>query len=392
MKNVKVQKKIGNNPLNGFALISVILLLGVLILMSSAFFSLMKFESKISSSQVSTLQTYYSAEAGINEMIFKLRNDSDWNDEFLNGTIDRQLSQTNIITENGSYEVTILGTAEGEAGVVSTGKHQSRGTTAQRIVKTQIIQATNPVPLEDAATYSNIDTNINLSYVTLGNGNMFSNDDIDLFAWSRADINNGNAMAVNEIHFYFGSELNASGGCWSSNCPSECAVCNPEPDSISMPMLDFDSEDENSYKSVATAIYTEKEFLDLLKNSKHNDPLILNDDVTYVEGDVRVKKGQKLIVNGILVADGNIVVGEWKGGGNWETGIEVNHEVGRGSGLISKGSIEYRARPWIGDTRIDGILYASDRVTIRHLGSTGEGFEITGAIIAREIDFLDFLG
>lgn len=372
----------------GFSLLAVILILGILLLGGLAFFTLVRSENRIALSQKTTFETYYLAEAGINEVIYKLRNDADWRGEFEEGTIERTLERVDALQEGGSYEVVITGVAPGEAEIISIGKLDLYGATAQRVVKTRVIRATNPNPLAGMTTYSNIDTNIDLSFVEVQTGNMFANDDLDLFAWSRADILAGKAMAATEIHLYLGSDINPAEGCWATNCPGGCPSCNPAPEHVDMPMLDFDSDDENSYKSRADAVYTESEFRNLLKD---NDTVILDNDVTYVEGDVRLKKGQHLIVNGILVADGNIVVGEWQLKPGQNVTLEVNHTPGQGSGLLSKGTIEFKARPWTDDLNIEGVLYALNRVTIQNLSFAG-AFNLTGAIIAREIDFLDFWG
>ncbi len=368
----------------GFALISVILILGVLLLIGTAFFTLVSFENKISLSQESTFGTYYLAEAGINEVIYKLRNDSVWQDEFEDGTIDRGFTRTDDLVESGSYQVRIVSTDPGEADIVSIGRLDLHGSIAQRVVKTKVIKAVNPNPLADMTTYTDEDTNINLSFVTVETGSIFANDDLNLFAWSRADILNGQAMAADQINLRGTSTLNASGGCFATNCPSDCSSCNPAPDHVAMPMLDFDSDDENSYKSKAGAVYTEAEFKDLLDN---NNPLVLDRDVTYVEGDVRIKRGHSLILSGILVADGNITFGEWAGSSH----IEINHTPGKGSGLISKNSIEFMMQPWADDINIEGVLYAMDRVRIRDIAFIGN-FSLTGAIVARELTFFDLWG
>lgn len=370
-----------------FALISVVLILGVFLLIGTAFFTLISFERKIASSQESTFETYYLAEAGIAEVIYKLRNDAVWRDEFEDGTINRTLSREGGLVEGGSYEVSIDSTQTGEAEIIALGKWDIAGTTAQRVVKIKVIRATNPNPLAQMATYSDEDTNVNLSFVTVESGNMFANDDLDLFAWSRADIT-GKAMAADEIHLYAGSDLNASEGCWAVNCPSGCSSCHPAPDHVDMPMLDFDSADENSYKSRATAIYSEAEFKDLLNN---NNPLVLDNEVTYVEGDVRIKKGHSLILNGLLVADGSIIFGGWSFAPGQNAHIEINNIPGKGSGLIAKGAVEFLARPWNDDINIAGVLYALDRVRIKNLSFSGN-FSLTGAMIGREIEFFDFWG
>jgi len=375
--------------MKGFALIAVILILGVLLLIGIAFFTLVSFENKISLSQESTFETYYLAESGINEVIYKLRSDATWRSEFEDGSIDRTLNRDGGLVDEGSYEVIITGVDPGEADIVSIGKFSVHGSIIQRVVKTRVIRAVNPNPLADMTVYTDVDTNINLSFVTVNTGNIFANDDLELYAWSMIDVVNGRAMAADRINMRGTSTLNASDGCWAANCPGDCSSCNPAPDHVDMPMLDFDSDDPNSYKSKAGAIYTEAEFNDLLDN---NIPLVLNSDVTYVEGDVRIQRGHSLIVNGLLVADGNIVFGAWAGGPGVEsTHLEVNHTPGQGSGLISKNSIDLMMRPWSDDVNIEGVFYAMDRIQVMDMAFAGD-FYLIGAMIAREITFFDLWG
>ncbi len=372
----------------GFALITVILILGVLLLVGATFFTLVILEKRISLSQGSAFETYYLAESGINEVIYKLRNDSDWRQEFEDGNISRTLTRDGELVSGGSYEVQIEATDPGRANIISIGKLTQNNSTAQRIVKTKAVRAVNPNPLAGMATYSDVDTNVNLSIVNVTGGNMFANDDLDLFAWSEAHID-GKALAADEIHLYAWSNLDASDGCEAVNCPvTGCSPCTGAPDHVTMPMLDFDSSDPNSYKSRAGAIYTEDEFRTLLNN---NHPLVLNSDVNYVEGDVRLKRGDSLVLNGLLVADGSIIYGDTGGPILKPIYIEVNNTPGKGSGLIAKGSVEILARPFSNDVNIEGVLYAMNRVRIQNLSFAGE-VNITGSLIGREVDFMDLWG
>lgn len=370
----------------GFALIAVVLILAILLIIGAAFFTLVSFEHKIALSQESTFETYYLAEAGINEVIYKLRNDSVWQDEFKDGTIDRSISRQDVMFPNSSYEVSIVSTDEGEADMVSVGKLDIYGAIAQRVVKTKVIRAVNPNPLADTTIFANTDIRITLSSVQVPSGDIFANDDIELFAWSSLDVA-GRVQAVDEIDLFANATLIDGGGCFSTNCPVDCSGCNPAPAPVTLPMLDFDSDDENSYKSKAGAVYTEADFRNLLDSG----PVVLNDDVTYVEGDVRFRSGHDLTVNGILVADGNIVIG---GGGNgdWDdTSLEVVHTPGRGSGLLSKNSIEFIIQPWGGDVNIAGVLYAVDRIRVMNLGFSNS-LSIVGSVIGREVEFFAFWG
>jgi len=66
----------------GVILIVAFLTLGILLLLGVYFLSFTLTDSRISKSQVSATQTYYLAEAGVNEAIWKLKNDSIWKNNF----------------------------------------------------------------------------------------------------------------------------------------------------------------------------------------------------------------------------------------------------------------------------------------------------------------------
>src|SRR3989344_7367764 len=59
------------------------LALGILLLLSSYLLSFTTVESKTAASQGVSVKTYYLAEAGIQEAIWKLKNDPTWRDNFM---------------------------------------------------------------------------------------------------------------------------------------------------------------------------------------------------------------------------------------------------------------------------------------------------------------------
>ena len=67
---------------NGSVLIFAILILAVMLFLASYFISFSLTGSQMSSSQANATKTYYLAEAGIQEAIFKLKNDASWKNAF----------------------------------------------------------------------------------------------------------------------------------------------------------------------------------------------------------------------------------------------------------------------------------------------------------------------
>ena len=129
----------------GVIIIIVSMTLGILLLLGSYFLSFTLTESKIAKSQTVGTQTYYLAEAGIDEAIWKLKNDSDWKNSFKTkpGCYDWQDSFTRNYAPNSTTTVSIQNSQCAKGEIIATSTiGLPKGKTAQRVVKTGVFKAT----------------------------------------------------------------------------------------------------------------------------------------------------------------------------------------------------------------------------------------------------------
>jgi len=407
MKNYILQNK---EKYLSFVSVLALVSLSLLLILGVYFVTFILTELKMSKSYSLAAKTYYLAEAGINEAIWKLKNDATtadgddaWSEKFVDqpecATWSANFERTNVLFENSYYSVSIQNTACAKGEIVSIAKITlPNQKTTQRVVKTKVFKALNPSSTQSSAIFSGGSSEvitIRSTLLDIYNGNFFSNNNILIRGGSVVNINDnpatpeleGKIFAENNITVQ-GSVLNSTARCAQNICDGECVICPP--DNIDMPMIDFDSPDPNSYKSKAQAtgvVYTEDEFDDLLWA---NPELVLNNLVTYVTGPIELKGGQKLTVNGILVADGSVTIGAvscWTKSLSQrcgKSGITVNHIPGEASGILTKGSFSIGSFSL--STNIVGLLYALDKIDL--IGLT-ERFEITGGLMGRKISFIN---
>lgn len=371
MKNLQIKK--------GAILIVALLALGALLLLSSYFLIFTLTESRISKSQEVGTRTYYLAEAGINEAIWRLKNDESWKNNFeTNPDWQTEFTQENTLFPNSSYYVQVKNSGYARGEIISQAFLElGENKTARRVVEIKIFKALNPNPVGENAVFTggtSENISIHASLLNIYDGDIFSNHNLDIKDGSIVNVEK-KAEAVGNINISL-SVLNAS-SVRAKNYP-------PAPESVDMPMLDFDSDDPNSYKNKATVIYTDSGFKDLMWD---NQNLTLNNDITYVTGSIELRGGQTLTVNGVLVAEGTINIGERY---CWEKGLQVrcgNSQLtinqptgGEASGLFTKGRINFGSYSL--DINIVGLIYANDGIKIVSLP---QSFNIIGGIIARKL-------
>lgn len=362
----------------GSALIVTILLMNLILFLSLYFLNFSMTENKIATSQTDGAKTYYLAEAGIAEMVTKLKNDTTFKTNF-----ETNPTWTNTITRNnpfgadsGSYTVTITNSGLAHGEIVSTGiVSLGAGKTSQRIVKTYVYRAIGAggVTVGENCGYADGNIDISWSSVNFIGGSAHSNNVFIVNAISTVNVDN-DLNAVGNLNTAFWSTVNTGGDIHAANYPPAAA-------SITMPAVDFDSADPASFKSRATTIYTEAAFSALMQA---NQNLILNDPITYVEGDVELKGGQKLTVNGLLVVNRDLIVGQslcwgFRCGNN---SITINHTSGQPAGILAKRKINFRL--WSGAINAHGIIYANDQLNVTSF-PLGFSFNAEGGLISRKL-------
>lgn len=368
--------KVKNNQ-KGITLILSILLMSLILFLGIYFLSFSVIEDRISKSHAQTLQAYYLAEAGLHEMIFKLKNDETYKTNF-----EDDPSWTETFTTNNpfygdtSYEVIIQNTSEAHGEISAVGIINLPNETAvQRIVETKVFKALGQSPVADSSEYADGNVNISASIVNFYNGSALSNNDFTVNVGSTVNIDN-DLKAVNNFIKSWTSTVNVNGIIYAKNYDP------PGPaEEIEMPAIDFDSIATSSYKNMADVVYTESEFENLMKD---NQNLTLNDPITYVRGDIKLRGGQNLTINGLLAVERDLKVGYkycWEGRCGMSS-IIVNHTEGQPSGILAKRKINFEV--WAGNVNIQGIVYANDELNI--VGFPLDfTFDVHGGLISRKL-------
>jgi Tfp pilus assembly protein PilX len=370
---------INNKNPKGIALIVTVLLMNMLIVLSLFFLSFVITEKKIADSQSEGLKAYYLAEAGIAEMVYRLKNNNDYQNNF-----EDDPSWTETFTRDnpfgsgsGFYEVSINNTRKAHGEIISIGKiDMGSGKEAQRVVKINVYKALGDggSDISDKSGYADGNIHISLSQVNFYNGSAHSNNVFNIDGISTINVDT-DLNAVGNLNKSWLSTLNVGGDINAHNYP-------PAAPEIAMPAVDFDSSDPSSYKNIADMVYSSKDFNNIIKN---NNIITLNDSITYVEGDVDLYGSKSLVINGLLVIDRDFEVGKklCNGSSCGFPSITINHTEGEASGIFAKRKIYFKA--WTGEIDINGIVYASDQLDILNF-PLGYDFYVRGGLISRKLD------
>jgi len=367
MSNIKQQE--------GMILILTVIVMAILLSLATYFMSFSLGDFKISASHAAAMQSYYLSEAGINEMIYKLKNDSEYESEFISDENWTQtLTRENALFPNCSYSVTVANSSAGHGNITaSSSVNFLSSNSAQRIVMAGAFRAAGESSIGDNSGYADGNIDISYSAVNFLNGSAHSNNVFNVNGGSIVNIDN-DLNAVGNFNKSLLSQVTYGGERHAANFA-------PAAEYMAMPAVDFDSEDLNSFKNRADIIYTSSEFEDLMKD---NQNLTLNDLITYVEGDVDVEGGENLTINGLLIVERDFTVGK-----NYCTksrcgssSVTVNHASSTPAGIFAKRKIEFFL--WAGDINLNGVIYANDQITIQSF-PFGSSFNAYGGLMGRKL-------
>ena len=358
----------------GVALILTVLLMSLVLFLSLYLLTFTLTEDRISKSQAWGAKTYYLAEAGIQEMVWKLKNDATYKTNFeTDPGWTASFTRTDPFgADNGSYTVSIANSSLAHGVITSTGTIDlGNGKTSQRIVKTYVYRALGQSGVQDNCGYADGNIDISSSLVNFHDGSAHSNNNFKINGVSTVNVDT-DLNAVNQYIKSQFSTVTVGGETHAANYP-------PAATAIQMPAVDFDSADPNSLKNRATAVYSQSQFDTLMAN---NQNLTLAGPITYVDGDIELKGAQNLTVNGLLAAGRDFIVGHslcrgWRCG---SSSLTVNHADGQPAGVLAKRKINFEL--WTGNINITGAVYANDQLS---LISFPINFNITGGLIARKL-------
>jgi len=429
----------------GTVVIITFLILVILLLLGSYFLTFVLAETRISKSQEVGTQTYYLAEAGINEVIWKLKNDPSWASDFVDPDKNPYPDGTYWEDElthsfgDGSYRVTIQNSACGRGEVVSTATLPlPNGKTTQRVIKTVVFKAIGS-PTGNSAIFSggsseNVD--IKFSKLRIYDGNLFSNHILSIKGGSTIEVYDNPATLddpeTEDIIENLEGQVLAVGNligpeqitayetlCAKDICTAKCALAGSSCPSASKstPLVDFESGypecdiSINSFKCRAKAaedlgqcqiigydvnniqvvsdnrcIYSASGFEDFLSDVGEGGTLTLNPGnirniIFYIEsGNLELKQGCHLIINGALVVYDNLYVGKK---GSFQ--LTINQPDESPSGLLVRKKIDFGSFLSSEIINITGIIYSYEAIS---LVSVPETFNVLGGIIVRKLSLV----
>ncbi len=386
MKNSRKQK--------GVVVIIVFLIMGLLLLLGFYFLGFSLSEKKISASQEVAGQAYYLAEAGINEAIWKLKNDTitgDGDDAWANDFIDEAKNPAggpywsdsfSHSFSNGSYNVSIQNSERGAGSIISVAKIPAgNGKYAQRIVKVSLFKGLAS-PVNNSAFFTGTasgNISISSSNITVSNGNVFCSNIFNISSSALNIIDNGETEEILEGQILAAGNLNQSSStitseaiCAFNACTENCADYTEGKTScpvVSTEMIkvDFDSDDPNSFKSRALTAESLGQCQILCNGSPCSTKCILNktdfedltgditinSKITYVTGNISIS-GKTAVINGILVSAINKKISISS------SSITINRPDEQSpSGLLSGGKIDISSST----LNVQGIIYSSQEMT-----------------------------
>lgn len=408
----------------GAVLLIAILVLGIMLFLAGYFISFGLTGAEMSLSHTVATQTYYLTEAGVGEAIFKLKNDPVWKAAFeTQPTVDdpscsswsiAPYTRDPALFTGGSYIITVtnLGCAQAEIESLATLQFSSRAT-ARRVVRIKVFKAIgNPISEFNVflgGPSENLDIRGTNPFNVYG-GSLFSNKVIRLKDNSVVNVDH-KALAGQNITVDPGCQLNAT-SCADNVCDPGCdASTDCPPPTVTMPPIDFNSGEPDSYVYQAenddcssirgdgktNCLFTPDEIEKAMWAHYPNFSLPYN-VVVYVTGDFNLRAGQNLTVNGVLLADRDMNLGKdicWtrseppylRCGSSRLTVIRPGvPEDNFPAGILAKR--KFNTGIWLGifDKALDvhGLIYSGAEMDFSSIAAS---IEVNGALAANKISF-----
>ena len=350
----------------GYALATILILLGVAMFSGAAIVTVSTLESKISASQKEGLDAYYVAEAGIESSLWKLRNNAQCGgsaclSQLQNNTLNYSFIVNGALQTNQlytSFAATMTSTAPGQATIKAVGQVGTYQFTANRQIVSTVSYGANAINLGNSAIASG-----DLLTVTNG-GTQLTVNGGDVYASTGITLTQASVSVAGGCFQTPNTYTGNSGPCiHSSNYP-------PPASSLTIPSYNF-----GLYSSSSTYSFIEGSqpnapgsFEYAIENGQSN----FNGDV-YVSGSVSFNNkmiGKSFTVNGRLVINGSLSTANGLPG----TTITLNDQGSTHSGLFVNGTATILAGQW----NINGVLYSSGSTNINNSSQ----MVINGALIA----------
>jgi hypothetical protein len=349
----------------GIIILISFLSVGVLSILAVHLLSFTLTESDMSQSESASNKAYYLAEAGINDGVWQLNNDSDLKNSFLEGTLseDDDILRDNVFgNEELRYEISFLSTAPGEAEIISRSFHDVKKGEARRAIKTYLSKALGFSDDWDCAVFSglkgdeeggNIDVTGSSANISVSGARFHANNDIQLTgADGFLNVNNGGLTA--------GGNVDVGG---TSEIILDESYQDYPTSTIDMPPIDF-----GSWKERSTQAYTASDFESLPSDT------VLN-GIVYVEGNPTLSRSNyNLTVNGVLVVDGYLKLSGSR------MNLDINYDENYGGGLLVNGNLKINGPNIIID--VEGLFYTSKEFRVNNASFS---MNCSGALISSNV-------
>jgi len=355
-----------NSREKGVIVVIAFLALGILLLLSAYLLSFTIVESKTAASQEVSVKTYYLAEAGINEIIWKINNNEAVKNNFLNGTLGPSdgINRTDAFGDHKiTYAVSALSTAAGEANLVATSTYQIAGRQSRRVVRVYITKASGESSPWDFAMFSGIkgqegEGNIEISgtgaKITISGNRLHANNDIKLTGSNATAIVNNGAITAGDAIRVSGSHAQIILNNSYQSSPTSTIGTAP---------IDFDA-----WAAKSTLTYTAQQFKNLPSGTVLNGIVYVSEAASLNGSNYHLTVNGLLIINGYLQLNGSNIT------------LTVNNNPGYGGGLMVNGNL--RVSGSSAYLTVDGLIYVCKEFEVN--GSNAR-LKSTGAMIAGNI-------
>jgi hypothetical protein len=349
---------------SGYALATVLVLLGVALFGVGALVTISGLEAKIYRSNAEGIKAYYVAEAGVEDGLWRLNNTPTYYSALADGVLDVTYTATNQPSAGQSFTVHLYTSpthGKGYAEVESSGSSDNGTFIAHRQIKSYVFMGpiVSPTGNNFGIAGGGISITNGGAKVTVIGGDLYASGNITVNS-ATLDVGSNLIQAVGS----FNANNNAtiiSGGIKASNWP-------PAPPPSVPPGFDF------NYYGVSPhydQYYTANAFQTLINNAANNTAITLPGPITYVNGDVNlgsIAKTKTLQVTGMLIINGSFKATA----SNFTFNIT---DPGNGkAGLFVRQDLTDSAGSW----NIGGVVYSSGKINFLTTDSTS----VDGAVIA----------
>ncbi len=356
----------------GYALATILILLGVCMFGAAALITVSTLESKISRSQTEGTVAYYVAESGIQDGIWRLNNNSTYNSALIAGTLNVSYTTTNVPASGQGFVVTMttgaLGAGNALVDVVGT---SNNGTfTSQRHLQATVFVGSSVPNFGNNAFFGGGGLSITDGSATINvnGGDIFSRGSLTI---NQATINMPGQYMEAVGNYVSNNSTVTSAGTHSANNANA-------PADIATPGFNFTQYNSLPTTKCVTALYASQTQLrctpaqlQTLIGASNN--FSFPNAVVYVDGNLTLNnwvKNKTITINGLFVVNGDMSVT----GAATNFHFNVNDPGSNQSGIIIKSNLNNSAGTWV----VNGVMYASGAMSF----SNSQSMTVNGAIVA----------